>query len=158
MTIAAGPPTAIHRNVERCRAGAYPASVARLQSGWVVMGDRQVFTGQCMLLPDPVVGQLNALEGAGRSQFLADMALTGDAVLACTAAVRINYAMFGNAEPALHAHVIPRQITEPEALRTAYPWALDWALAPEYTDAVHGELKHRLAAFLQERRHGIAGE
>src|ERR1700761_5063833 len=97
--------TAIHRTVERCRAGDYPALVAKLRSGWVIMGERQVLAGYCLLLPDPVVDHLNVLTGAGRIQFLGDMALTGDALLACTAALRVNYAIFGNVEPALHAHV-----------------------------------------------------
>ena len=46
--------TAIHRRVAACRAGADPTLVARLDSGWVVMGDPQVITGYCLLLPDPV--------------------------------------------------------------------------------------------------------
>jgi diadenosine tetraphosphate (Ap4A) HIT family hydrolase len=33
-------------------------------------------------------------------------------------ALRINYAIFGNLEPALHAHVHPRYADEPEAMRT----------------------------------------
>ncbi len=144
--------TAIHRTVERCRAGDLPAIVARLRSGWVVMGERQVFAGYCLLLPDPVANQLNALELDRRAQFLCDMALIGDALLASTAAVRINYAIFGNLEPALHAHVFPRYAAEPAATRTAQPWALDWALAAPYSDALHGELKARIAAQLARLR------
>ena len=112
--------------VERCCAGSYPPAVARLASGWVVMGERQVLPGYCLLLPDPVVPHLNALHPRSREQFLADMSLLGDALLATTRAMRINYAIFGNAEPALHAHVFPRHADEPEAIRTAQPWALDW--------------------------------
>jgi diadenosine tetraphosphate (Ap4A) HIT family hydrolase len=137
--------------VERCRAADYPAMVARLPSGWVVMGDRQAFLGYCLLLADPVVEHLNVLDPPHRAQFLADMTLTGDAVLACTGAVRINYAMFGNAEPALHAHVIPRQSTEPATIRHTHPWAIDWNRAPEYSAAAHGELKSRIAAELSLR-------
>ena len=48
--------TAIHRRVEGCRAGNDPTVVARLRSGWAVMGQRQMLTGYCLLLPDPVVG------------------------------------------------------------------------------------------------------
>jgi len=125
--------------------------VARLASGWVVMGDRQVFPGYCLLLPDPVVGHLNVLEADARAQFLADMAVVGDAVLSCTGAARINYAIFGNTEPALHAHVIPRRANEPEEMRTTHPWALDWSLAPLYSDGVHGDLKRRIAAYLAGR-------
>jgi diadenosine tetraphosphate (Ap4A) HIT family hydrolase len=60
------------------------------------------------------------------------MALLGDIVLMVTGAVRINYAMFGNMEPALHAHVFPRFDDEPEDLRTASPWAYDWSQAPTF--------------------------
>jgi diadenosine tetraphosphate (Ap4A) HIT family hydrolase len=122
--------------------------VAKMPSGWVVMGERQVFAGYCLLLPDPVVPHLNALEVAARRQFLSDMALVGDALMAATAALRINYAMFGNVEPALHAHLFPRCVDEPPATRSAQPWALDWSLAPEYSDAGYGELKRRIAASL----------
>jgi diadenosine tetraphosphate (Ap4A) HIT family hydrolase len=145
MPLEAGAVTAIHRMVERCRAGDYPARVARLPSGWVVMGERQVLAGYCLLLPDPVVAHLNVLEELDRTQFLADMARLGDAVLAATGAVRINYALFGNAEPALHAHVFPRRADEPAGIRTAQPWALDWQAAPEFSPALHGELQARIA-------------
>jgi diadenosine tetraphosphate (Ap4A) HIT family hydrolase len=142
------PLTAIHDMVERCRAASYPAAVARMRSGWVVMGERQVLTGYCLLLPDPVVPHMNALAGGVRAQFLADMAAIGDVLLAVTAAVRINYAIFGNVDPALHAHMFPRHSTEPEATRTAQPWALDWNAAPVYSHVHHGELKRRLTAGL----------
>jgi diadenosine tetraphosphate (Ap4A) HIT family hydrolase len=137
--------------VDRCRAGEYPAAVARLGSGWVVMGERQVLTGYCLLLPDPVVPHLNALAPAPRGQFLADMALIGDVLLGVTAALRINYAIFGNVDPALHAHIFPRHAAEPEATRTAQPWALDWNAAPGYSEALHGELKRRIAAGVERR-------
>jgi diadenosine tetraphosphate (Ap4A) HIT family hydrolase len=138
------PTTAIHGMVDRCRTADYPAAVARLRSGWVVMGERQVLTGYCLLLPDPVVPHLNALSGDLRGQFLADMAAVGDVLMAVTAALRINYAMFGNVEPALHAHIFPRHATESAATRKAHPWALDWDAAPTYSEALHGELKRRL--------------
>jgi len=124
--------TAIHRQVAAARAGDHPRVVARLASGWVVLGDPQVIRGYCLLLPDPVVPHLNALDHAGRRQFLEDMARVGDAVLAVTGAARINYEMLGNLEPALHAHVIPRHSTEPEALRTKPVWFYDWAQAPAF--------------------------
>jgi diadenosine tetraphosphate (Ap4A) HIT family hydrolase len=142
------PATAIHAMVDRCRAAQYPALVAKLRSGWVVMGERQVLTGYCLLLPDPVVPHLNALPADLRGQFLSDMALAGDALLATTRALRINYAMFGNVEPALHAHIFPRRASEPEGVRTVQPWALDWDGAPAYSEALHGELRRRLAVKL----------
>lgn len=144
--------TAIHRRVAACRAGRDPTAVLRVPSGWVVMGDPQVLTGYCLLLPDPVVPHLNALPAAGQSAFLADMAALGQALLELTGAIRINYAMFGNVEPALHAHVFPRRADEPEAVRTAHPWSLDWSTARPFDPAADGplaaELRRRLGRTL----------
>jgi len=137
--------TAIHRLVARCRVDDHPALVARLASGWVVLGERQVFPGYCLLVPDPVVGHLNELVATAREGFLSDMALVGDAIMAVTAAVRINYAIFGNVDPALHAHIFPRFADEPHATRGAQPWAFDWSAAPEFSPPLFGDLKSRLA-------------
>jgi hypothetical protein len=71
--------TSIHRRVDALRAGRDPGFVARLPSGWAVLGERQVLPGYCLLLPDPVVPTLNALAGAARAAFLADMGALGDA-------------------------------------------------------------------------------
>jgi diadenosine tetraphosphate (Ap4A) HIT family hydrolase len=143
--------TAIHRRVAACRAGSDPTEVARLPSGWVVIGDPQVFAGYCLLLADPVVPHLNALPPAGQVAFLADMARLGEALLELTGAVRINYAIFGNLEPALHAHVFPRHPGEPAELRTAQPWAWDWTQARRYDRAVDGPLQQALRARLAAR-------
>ena len=136
--------TAIHRRVAALNAGTDPTGIVRLHSGWVALGDPQVLAGYCLLLPDPVVPDLNALGGAARAAFLADMARVGDAVLAVTGAVRCNYAVFGNLEPALHAHVFPRYADEAEALRTANPWGYDWSAAPRYSRDLHAPLKEAL--------------
>ncbi len=140
--------TAIHRQVEACRANAEPAMIARMNSGWAVLSHTQVLRGYSLLLPDPVVPHLNALTGPARAAFLADMARLGDAVLEATRALRINYAMFGNLEPALHAHVIPRYADEPDAYRTAQPWAYDWGRAPRLDVSREAELLRRLRSLL----------
>jgi diadenosine tetraphosphate (Ap4A) HIT family hydrolase len=132
--------TAIHRRVAACRAGADPTCIARLPTGWAVMGDPQVLPGYCLLLPDPVVPHLNVLAPAAQAAFLADVARLGQAVLEATGALRVNYALFGNLEPALHAHVVPRYADEPEALRTAHPWGYDWSAAPRFDAAADGAL------------------
>jgi hypothetical protein len=66
-------------------------------------------------------------------------------VLEVTGAVRINYAIFGNLEPALHAHVHPRYADEPDALRTNNPWAYDWSQAPTFDLAAHRDLRDAIA-------------
>jgi diadenosine tetraphosphate (Ap4A) HIT family hydrolase len=136
--------TAIHRRVDACRAGRDPTCIARLASGWAVMGDRQVLPGYCLLLPDPVVPHLNAMRADAQAVFLADMARLGRAALEVTGAVRINYAMFGNLEPALHAHVFPRFDSEPEGLRAAHPWSYDWSKARPFDADIDGALLEAL--------------
>ncbi len=80
---------------------------------------------------------------------MSDMACIGDALLAVTGGVRINYAIFGNVEPALHAHIFPRDSAEPAEIRTAQPWALDWTAAPIYSESLFGDFKRRLTLELR---------
>jgi diadenosine tetraphosphate (Ap4A) HIT family hydrolase len=137
---AAEPLTAIHTQVIAAREGRDPRVIARLFSGWAVFGERQFVRGYALLLPDPVVPNLNALGARERIAFLSDMSRLGDALLKVTGAARINYAIFGNLDPALHAHVIPRYLDEPEGLRTEQPWAYDWSAAPAFDRAAFQEL------------------
>jgi len=148
-------PTLIHRRVEQARQQAQPGVLGRTKSGWVVMGDRQVVRGHCLLLPDPVVGTLNDLEGPARQQFLSDMAAVGDAVLAVTQAARINYEILGNLEPALHAHVFPRYADEPAELRARPIWFYDWNLAPAFDPVEHRDLMDQLREAMKQR--GVVG-
>jgi diadenosine tetraphosphate (Ap4A) HIT family hydrolase len=138
------PQTAIHAQVSAAREGRDPRVIARLFSGWAVFGERQFVRGYALLLPDPVVPNLNALGARERIAFLSDMSRLGDALLKVTGALRVNYAIFGNQDPALHAHVIPRYLDEPEALRTQQPWAYDWSAAPAFERGAAQELADSL--------------
>ena len=109
--------TLIHERVELARQGRTPQVICRLRSGWAVLGDSQFIAGYSLLLPDPVVPSLNELGSDQRAQFLLDMSAIGDALLATTDAYRINYEILGNTEPALHAHIFPRRMTEPDEYR-----------------------------------------
>src|SRR3954469_16675478 len=129
--------TAIHRRVNEARAGRDQSVLGRCASGWAVFGHQQFVQGYLLLLPDPVVPDLNSLTPENRSQFLLDMSRLGDALIRTTGAARINYAIYGTLEPALHAHVIPRYLNEAEALRTQQPWAYDWSKAPVFDTSTH---------------------
>ncbi len=137
---AAEPQTAIHHQVIAAREGRDPRVIARLFTGWAVFGERQFVRGYALLLPDPVVPNLNALGAQERIAFLSDMSRLGDAVMKVTGAARVNYAIFGNQDPALHAHVIPRYLDEPEPYRTQHPWAYNWNAAEVFDRARSQEL------------------
>jgi diadenosine tetraphosphate (Ap4A) HIT family hydrolase len=131
----AEPQTVIHQQVNAAREGRDPRVIARLFTGWAVFGERQFVRGYALLLPDPVVPNLNALGARERIAFLSDMSRLGDALLKVTGAARINYAIFGNQDPALHAHVIPRYLDEPQPYRTQHPWAYNWTAAEAFNRA-----------------------
>ena len=138
------PETAIHRLVTAAREGREPRVIARLYSGWALFGERQFLRGYILLLPDPVVPTLNTLGAQERTIYLLDVARLGDALLKLTGAARINYAILGNQEPALHAHIIPRYADEPEKQRTSHPWTYNWEAAPQFDRAASHELAEGL--------------
>lgn len=124
--------TLIHQRVNDCRRGENPKVIARVQSGWAVLGDVQFLRGYSLLLPDPVVGDLNELDRTARETYLYEMSVIGDALLKVTDAYRINYEILGNTEAALHAHIFPRYRSEPEAQRRIPVWSYDWQNAPPF--------------------------
>jgi diadenosine tetraphosphate (Ap4A) HIT family hydrolase len=134
--------------------GKNPTVLTRMQSGFAVIGDTQFLPGYCLLLRVPKVGDLTDLPLTARIDFLRDMSLLGEAVTKVCQPHRINYEIFGNTDPFLHAHVLPRYTWEPaESLSrpaVLYPRELRQAPQHQFTEAKHGELKARLTAALLE--------
>jgi diadenosine tetraphosphate (Ap4A) HIT family hydrolase len=116
-----------------------------------VLADTQITTGYSILLSDPVVLDLNALALEERVIYLRDMSIIGDALLEVTGAVRINYEIQGNAEHALHAHIIPRYANEPDEQRRRPIWFSDQSHAPKFDPERDSELMHKLAEDIQKR-------
>lgn len=144
--------TLIHRRVEEARQGVNPTVICRVPSGWVVLGDVQFLRGYSLLLPDPVVPDLNALPMEQRISFLQDMTILGDALLEVTGAIRINYEILGNSEAALHAHVFPRYVTEPEEKRRKPAWFYDWQSAPLLDLKRDQHLMDKVAAAIKQHQ------
>src|SRR5690242_618393 len=88
--------------------GVNPTVLLRLPSGFTVMGDTQFLPGYCLLLVVPRVPDLHSLALPARVAFLRDMSLLGEAVQRVCPPLRVNYEIYGNTDPFLHAHVLPR--------------------------------------------------
>jgi diadenosine tetraphosphate (Ap4A) HIT family hydrolase len=136
-------------------AGKQPALIAKLPSGYAVMGDNQYLPGYCLLLASPLVGQLNDLQDKERVQFLSDMAELGDALKHATGCMRVNYGIYGNLDPFLHVHVWPRYEWEPLEQRTMPPFLLplEFRSKPENDFSLerHGELLAKIRQALLAR-------
>jgi diadenosine tetraphosphate (Ap4A) HIT family hydrolase len=143
--------TLIHRRVEEAQQGTNPYVICRMPSGWAVLGDTQILPGYSILLSDPVVLDLNALSLRDRLSFLRDMSIVGDALLEVTGAALINYEILGNADRALHAHIMPRYSDEPDETRRRPIWFSDWANAPKFDSAREKNLMQKLADSIQKR-------
>ncbi len=141
--------TLITRRVAAARQGQNPYVICRMRSGWLVVGDVQPRPGYCLLLADPVVESLNALDEAGRMTYALDMARAGDALLKVTGAARINYETLGNAEPWLHTHIYPRYADEPKWRRTL-PVSLAWPrpFAPRFDAEKQADFMKQMRAEL----------
>jgi diadenosine tetraphosphate (Ap4A) HIT family hydrolase len=113
----------IQQEIESARDGTHPRLICKMPAGWVVLCERQHLPGYSILLPDPIAGSINELSRERRATYLCDMITVGDALLDVTDAFRINYAILGNSNPALHAHIVPRYLSEPEEIRHSLPWS-----------------------------------
>lgn len=141
----------IEERVAMARIGENPYAISRLPSGWLVIGDVQPLPGYCLLLADPVVPSLNALSSKQRAAFLHDMGMIGDVLLEVTGCARVNYEIWGNSEPALHAHIMPRYVTEAEEKRRLPAcMGYSWAEAPKSLDeeslVLMAKLRHSIIA------------
>ena len=139
----------IQQRVEAARRGENPYVIARLPSGWLVIGDVQPLAGYCLVLADPVVASVNALNQAERVRYSLDVLAVGDALMAVTGAYRINYETLGNSEPALHTHIVPRYLDEPDDKRRLPPFsAYDWRTARRFDPLADRPFVERMRAAL----------
>ncbi|MDX2065342.1 MAG: hypothetical protein SFX74_06325 [Fimbriimonadaceae bacterium] len=147
-------PTPTER-LAQCREGREPALVATLSVGHLVLAPGQYLRGYCLLLADPQVDQLATLPEPDQAEFLAVMARVGSVIRTVTGAVRMNYGIYGNLDPFLHAHLWPRFADEAEALRTlpplSFPAEVREAASVRFSLEAHGPLMEALRAGLRER-------
>ena len=109
--------TAIHDRVEGLRRGSDPYLIAKLETGWVVLSDKPLVPAHCIFFADPVVFSVNDLDEATRMNYWRDVCRVGDALILVTGSYRINYETLCNVAQALHSHILPRQMSEPDEKR-----------------------------------------
>jgi diadenosine tetraphosphate (Ap4A) HIT family hydrolase len=132
--------------------------MARMRSGFAVIGDTQHLPGYSLLLTDdPSVNHLTDLDRARRTEFLFDLSLLGEAVeRACRphGLRRINYEVLGNSVDFLHGHVHARYDWEPPDKVTGPVWRYAKEVrndpAHAYSEERHGALRAAITAELSD--------
>jgi diadenosine tetraphosphate (Ap4A) HIT family hydrolase len=134
--------------------GENPALIARLPSGFALMGATQFLPGYAMLFAYPEVDHLTDLDLEARGQYLLDMSRLGEAVRSATGCRRINYSILGNLDPFLHAHIWPRYEWEPMPFKTApptdYPAETRNAQDQAFDPRKHAELQESIRQHLSK--------
>lgn len=137
--------------------GENPRVMARMRTGFAVIGDTQHLPGYSLLLIDDLeVDHPTDLPWPSRRDFFFDLSLLGEAVFSATrqhGAQRINYEVLGNSWPHLHGHVHPRYSWEPADKIGGPVWRYPNELrnAPEhaYDDLRHGDVRAAITAELE---------
>jgi diadenosine tetraphosphate (Ap4A) HIT family hydrolase len=148
-------PTLIHERVALAHEGKNPAAICKLETCWVVASDVQPLAGYCIILSDPVAPSLNDLPEQQRMLYCRDMARVGDAIMKVTGAYKINYETWGNLDPALHTHIVPRYREEPDDKRvkpacTVYDFSKSRKFDPEVDSAFVQKMREVLKPFVRE--------
>lgn len=135
--------------------GENPTVIARMRSGFAVIGDTQFLPGYCLLLASPQVNHLSDLPFARRSEFLLDMSLLGQAIeIVCRpqGLRRMNYEILGNTDTYLHAHIFPRYEWEPASSIGGPVWRYPeekWTERQyQFSEEAQGNLKSQIATHL----------
>ena len=136
--------------------GANPTVLARMRTGWAVIGDTQHLPGYCLLLYAGHANHLTDLPRPERQEFLLDLSIMGEAVTTVCRSrdpefLRANYEILGNSWPHLHGHVHARYNWEPDEYRNGPVWRYgEHRLHPQHQLAPHHDsLKNALITELQ---------
>ncbi|WP_175639126.1 hypothetical protein [Metabacillus schmidteae] len=96
--------------------------IAKMKSGYAVIGDTQFLPGYCVLLAYPKEDTLIDLIIEQRSNYLIDMSLIGDAIQSVCNPRRLNYSVYEYSDVFLQAHIFPRYEWEPEDKKPYLVW------------------------------------
>jgi diadenosine tetraphosphate (Ap4A) HIT family hydrolase len=131
--------------------------MARMRSGFAVIGDTQHLPGYSLLLCDDAsIDHLTDLPRQQRGEFLLDLSLLGEAVeTVCRpdGLRRVNYEVLGNSMEFLHGHVHARYDWEPADKIGGpvwrYPKDERYSDDHAYDQRRHGALRAQITAELE---------
>lgn len=105
------------------KAGTNPYFVTELHTGYVVIGDHQLFKGYTLFLYREHKTELHELDPETKTKFLGEMSLVAEAVFKAFKPRKLNYELLGNTDNHMHWHIFPRHHNDPLPQRTI--WNVD---------------------------------
>lgn len=94
--------------IEMIKENRNPYFVKELETGYVVIGDHQLFKGYTLFLCKKHETELFCLEDEFKAKYLKEMTIVAEAVSKAFHAEKINYELLGNGDTHLHWHLFPR--------------------------------------------------
>lgn len=99
--------------IRMIKEGINPYFVAELKTGYVVIGDHQLFRGYSLFLCKKHVTELHFLDKPFKEEFLIEMSYVSEAVFNCFKPYKLNYELLGNGDAHIHWHLFPRHKDDP---------------------------------------------
>jgi diadenosine tetraphosphate (Ap4A) HIT family hydrolase len=88
--------------------GESPYFVAELRTGYVVIGDHQLFPGYTLFLAKEHKEELHELGEEESQEFLVEMSIVAKSVSDAFRPDKLNYELLGNGVRHMHWHIFPR--------------------------------------------------
>lgn len=136
------------------RSGKNPHFVAETETGFVVLGDQQLFRGYTLFLCKEHKEELHELEPGFRKKFLWEMSEVAASVYKAFAPRKLNYELLGNTDHHMHWHIFPRHMDDPMPNRTVWNVPKEIRNDPIHTPSVEvlREMRERLRAELEKQK------
>ncbi len=127
--------------------GKNPYFVKELQTGYVVIGDFQLYNGYSLFLSKDHATELHQLDSAVKKTFLNEMSLVAEAVFHAFNPVKLNYELLGNSDAHMHWHIFPRYADDPKL--SSPVWVADYSKRRSESTRVEGEQLETLRSRLR---------
>ncbi len=142
--------------IEKIKQNANPYFVKELNTGYVVLGDHQLFRGYTLFLCKEHKKELHELGPAFRNEFLSEMSIVAEAVYCAFQPHKLNYELLGNVDSHMHWHIFPRYIND--MLPNSVVWLVDKKIRNSInnipTEKQLLEMKSRLSKKIEEKYYG----
>ena len=148
--------------------GTNPYFVKELETGYVVIGDKQFFHGYSLFLCKQHTSELFCLDDDFCAKFQREMVIVAKAVKNAFGADKMNCELLGNGDAHLHWHLYPRRKGDLEAEGIDYSingsgpvWWMPWDIMNSDKYAIGGSelenMKSALAQAIDEslKKHGM---